>query len=123
MPAARLRGLALSELRTTRRATLLVLHGPGLTRVGQDAWLTSCEALDYPVTRRWGEALRTFAPRAAGFEWRPRHDNDRLACVFFNDRAEGLLEATGRSLSLEDGDGLALVRVVLRSHGVLVGRV
>ena len=86
VPRKRTQAKRLSRLRLVRELPVIVLHGAGLSAIRQTAELTSSGAGDYAACRAWALALRTDAPAACGFEWRPRHDNDRIAYVFFDDR-------------------------------------
>jgi hypothetical protein len=79
IPAAALRGRCLSELKIVENFRLAALHGEGLSRIGQDAWLVHCDAAEYAATREWGSAIMRWLPSAAGLEWRPRNDDDGLA--------------------------------------------
>jgi hypothetical protein len=40
-----------------------------LDLVAQDTWLTHAPSMAYGFTRRWGHAIRAWAPWAAGFVW------------------------------------------------------
>lgn len=117
LPRAALERRCLSELVASEDLELVSLHGEGLSRLGQDAWLTRCDAAEYPQCREWGSAIIGWFPQARGLEWRPRHDDDGLAVCLYESRAGGRLEA-GRSLNLWEGEGLALVRRVLLRFGV-----
>lgn len=113
-------GKDLTEVTLRRDLALVQLHGAGLTPLGQDAWLTSCDSEDYAYTRRWALAIRGWAPWAAGFVWRSRRDNDRFSYVFFEDRvASGTLEQ-GQRLRADEGLGLAAVQRALLRHQVLL---
>lgn len=59
----------------------------GLVAMGQDQWLTESDADYYPHTRVWAGAMREWAPDAAGFVWRARHNRDDLSYIFFSDVA------------------------------------
>lgn len=52
VPAKAVRGRLLSEVEVRERITVVVLHGAGLTGVGQDTWLTKCAPRDYLFTRQ-----------------------------------------------------------------------
>jgi hypothetical protein len=117
IPAAALRGRCLSELKIVSDLRLAALHGEGLSRIGQDAWLVHCDAAEYAATREWGSAIMRWLPSAAGLEWRPRNDDDGLAVCLYQDRAAGHLEAV-RSLALWEGEGLAIARAALLAFGV-----
>jgi hypothetical protein len=120
-PAARLlpfnqvAGRAISKLRLTRDLELVLLRGRGLSQLGQDRWLVSCEAADYPTTRAWAAAIRGWAPEAAGFAWLDRLQHD-LAYVFYRSRvAPHDLEVVW-TRKADDGVGLRRVRLELRKH-------
>jgi len=123
LPRSALAHRRLSELQVNRALRLVALHGPGLAAVGQDTWLTKCEARDYPLTRRWAAAIRRWAPQAVGFVYRCRHDEDEFAYVFFAppDVSEcPFLSATGTRVDLDTPVGHLLVRAVLtRYHATL----
>ena len=119
----RLRGRALSFVRLTRDLRLVSLHGPHPSAFGQGLWLSKCEREDYPLTREWARALRERSPKAAGFVWRARHDEDALAYVLWSDRASDALEAAGEPLPIDSAEGLGAVRkVLLDRHNAVVLR-
>jgi hypothetical protein len=119
----RLRGRALSFVRVTRDLRLVSLHGSHPSSFGQGPWLTKCERADYPLTREWARALRERSPKAAGFVWRPRHDEDALAYVLWSDRAGDAVEAVGEPLPIDSAEGLWAVRqVLLERHNAVVLR-
>lgn len=123
VPFTRLRGRALSLLRTTRDVRLVSLHGPHAAAFGQGPWLTKCEEDDYPLTRQWAEALRERAPKAAGIVWRPRHDEDALGYVLWSDRAGAGIELAGGGIPIDSAEGLGAVRkVLLDRHNAVVPR-
>jgi hypothetical protein len=115
-----LQGRTLSKLRLTRSLKVVALHGAGLTAIRQKADLTASGPDQYDKTRAWAVALRADAPAAAGFEWRPRHDNDRFAYVFFGDRSASADFEHQRSYALTDGRGFWLVKRALAKHGATV---
>ena len=89
LPRARFSGLKISWLVTTLDMQLVSLRsGEDLASVGQDAWLTVAPPTEYPETRRWASAIRTWAPEAAGLTWRSLREPAGFAFVFFSDRCE-----------------------------------
>lgn len=120
IPRKRLEDKRLSKLEVTRALSVVRLHGAGLTAIRQTADLTSSGPEQYVKTRAWAVALRFDAASAGGFEWRPRHDNDRLAYVFFGDRCTTSDFLEKESYSLLEGRGRALVRRALAWHGVSI---
>lgn len=118
VPLGALRGRCISSLRTTDTLSLVALHGEGLARLGQDGWLVTSDASQYPLTCEWGKAILGWVPSAHGLQWRPRHDDDGLALCLYEDRAAGRIEAVS-TLPLWSGDGLALVRTTLSEFGVV----
>jgi RES domain len=86
VPAETIRRARLSSIEVLKPIEVVCLAGPGLSAIGQDAWLTSCDAAEYIFTRSWAKAIRGWAPSAAGFVWRSRVDNDLQSFVFFGDR-------------------------------------
>lgn len=123
LPFRVVRNRNLSWLETTRDLSLVSLRGADLGHVGQDVWLTKCEAAEYVQTRRWAAAIRRWVPDAAGFVWRSRRDEERLAYVFFDDRTpEGSFVAVGDPLPIDEGAGLVRVRKALLRHNVVLTR-
>ncbi|MFI7599074.1 RES family NAD+ phosphorylase [Actinoplanes sp. NPDC049681] len=124
VPRSRISGRSLTAVDITRDVSVLVLHGAALNQVGAPLDLTKCEADQYVMTRRWAQALRMWCPGVAGFRYRPRHDEDRLAFVLFDDtpgcngcRARGAIRAaSGSSLDLTSTAGRKLLDDVLREH-------
>ncbi len=114
---------SISTVEVTRDLPVLLLHGPALTQVGAPLALTKCEADEYETTRKWAASLRSWLPAIAGFQYRPRHDEDQISWVLFDDgpgfvnlRARGALRPHGAPESLTSGTGLTIVGGVLRRH-------
>jgi len=81
---------ALSRVELADELRLVDLRGAtGLTRVGQDSWLTSSEEVDYPLTQQWAGAIRRWAPDADGFYWMAKRDNVHFAAIVFDDHDAG----------------------------------
>ena len=102
--------------------------GRDLGAIGQDTWLTTCEAKDYALTRMWCTSVRAWAPWAAGMTWRSRREPDGFAYVFFEDRCRAdsfepvrhgtpLNEASRR---IDRGPGNHFVKGILKSYEVSV---
>ena len=85
VPRAALTGRLLTTVSTTRDLPLLSLHGAHLSQVGATLALTEGEAFEYLTTRAWARALLTWLPEIAGFAYRCRHDEDRIAYALFDD--------------------------------------
>ena len=123
-----LEGRRLSRVRVVRPLAVLDLCGPALTHVGASLALTKCEPVEYLATRAWATTLRTWLPHVAGFKYRPRHDENAIAYVLFDDgpdsqhpRAHGALEAMGEpGLALTSVQGLKVLRAVSRRHNATV---
>lgn len=113
-------GKRLSKLSLATALRVAVLHGAGLTAIRQKADLTSSGPDEYDKTRAGGVSLRASAPSSCGFEWRPRHDNDRFAYVFFGDRCASSDFVVERSYSLQEGRGRSLLNRALALHGAVV---
>jgi hypothetical protein len=122
LPKARLKDRVLSELRTTSDLELVRLHGDGLLRIGAAPGLTKCEARDYPYTRHWAEAIRTWAPTACGFVWRSRHHDDLLSYVFFSDRTPSGAFLDGPGDRIDSGPGLVSLRKMLLPYRIAISR-
>lgn len=130
LPRQALAGRKISWIAPNRDLTLVSLKsGRDLAAVGQDSWLTKCESKDQGFTRRWGHALRRWAPWAEGFAWRSRREEDSLAFVFFEDRCVGAFDEivepalpspNGNWLDREPGE--SYVRHLLAAYNVAIYR-
>lgn len=100
--------------------------GEDLAAVAQDTWLTHAPSMEYGFTRRWGHAIRAWAPWAAGFVWYSRREPAGEAFVFFDDRcpADAFEEiTTGTPVPATDnrldlGQGHVYVRELLQRYRV-----
>jgi len=119
LPYASLPRRQASELQVRRTVRLVNLSGPGALALGQDSWLTSCDSVYYPHTRHWAQRIREWCPRAAGFIWRSRIDNDEFSIVVFGDRVTGdTLTKIGRSANLVSSRGQALLASALAKYSI-----
>jgi len=123
VPRRALEGRRLSTVDVTRDLAILVLHGPALTQVGATLAVTTCEADGYEVTRAWARSLRAWFPEVAGFRYRCRHDENRMAWVLFDDgsdadqvRARGAIRAMDDGFALTSAEGLEALIPVLHAH-------
>src|SRR5699024_8803829 len=95
------------------------LHGPHLSAIGQDLWLTKCDATHYVRTRRWAAAILA-ATDVSGLAYRCRHDEDRLAWMLTagpeSHTHPDLTPVAGSSLALDRGRGRVIVNRVLAAH-------
>lgn len=117
----RLDDRVLSRIELMQDLSLVDLCGAdGLARIGQDAWLTACDDVHYPITQQWAAAIRRWAPKVAGIVWISKRDNVREAAVLFADGVPaGAL--SGRDVrKLDSPLGLALVTKVLAEFNVTV---
>lgn len=127
LPRKLLVGRRLGWLRSRVDLDLVSLRsGRDLGAVGQDTWLTQAPSSEYCFTRRWGHAIRSWAPWAAGFVWYSRREPDGLAYVFFEDRCppdpfEGQVAGTPLPVAdsnLDAGVGHIYVRELLERYRV-----
>lgn len=117
VPLAYVNGKRLSEIRVQRDMQLVDLTGPGAHAFSQDSWLTKCDGVHYPYTQHWATRIREWCPRAAGFLWRSRLDDNELVVVIFGDRVTGdTLIKQGRSANLMLGRGRSLLGPVLARY-------
>ena len=118
----RIRGKNLSKIQLKTDLTVVKLHGNGPAAVGQeDDWITSCGSGDYPITREWASAIREWSPLGCGIIYRPRHDNDRFAYVFFNDRCPSDPFEVLKSEPIDvPGPYFTMVQDVLKSYNAFV---
>lgn len=123
-----LAGRYLARVLTTRSLTVVDLCGPALRHLGASLELTKCGSHDYVTTRLWAARLRHWCPAAAGFVYRPRHDENAMAYVLFDDgpdapclRAHAALTSLNDpGLHLASAQGLHVVRQVARAHNVSI---
>jgi hypothetical protein len=123
IPRIKLAGRVITSVELLRDLTLVSLRGADLSQVGQDIWLTKCEADGYLLTREWSESIRAWCSDAAGFVYRCRHDEDCIAYVLFDDgataiapRARSALHARSDSIPLDSVAGEYMVRRVALRH-------
>lgn len=77
----------LSRVATTTDLTLITLQsGSDLGAIGQDTWLTMCDADDYPQTRDWAHWLRGINQDAHGIIWLSKREPGVPVVVLFEDR-------------------------------------
>lgn len=121
LPRATLTDRAMAQIEVMRPTSVVSLRGPDVGHACQDAWLTKCEHDEYPITRLWGVAIRSWAPTDAGFMWWARRDEHELAVVLYDDRmAPDALRVLMPPEPLDSGPGLALVTSILAHHNVTV---
>jgi hypothetical protein len=63
-----------------------LVDGTDLAAIGQDSWLVTAPAAQYPQTRDWAHWLRGLAPWAHGLVWDSLRDRGGFAIVLFGDR-------------------------------------
>jgi len=74
---------------TQRALTLATLHAPDLSRFGLTVdQLTATNALYYPQTARWAEAIHAAHPEVEGLEWTSYRAGPDQAYVLFGDRVK-----------------------------------
>lgn len=118
---AKLDGRVLSRLELTSDLSVVDLRGaPGLGRVGQDAWLTSCDEVDYPLTQEWATGIRRWAPGTAGILWMSKRDNVHEAIVLFDDAAPKASIEGHVYRALTSPLGLTLIQRTLAGFNVTI---
>lgn len=119
LPHAALVERSISCIQVRREVNLVYLSGAGAHAIGQDSWLTNCEARYFPHTRAWAVAIRGWDDGIGGFVWRSRVNNDRRAYVLFGDRltADSLIP-WGKSARCTTKTGLAMLRGALSKYDV-----
>lgn len=126
IPASAIHALVLTELTVTAPLRTLQLHGPGLSQVGQDTWLTKSLPRDYILTRHWAQTIRSWAPKAGGFAYRCRTDEDEMAWVLFTGPGVATHPALDpvpeRSVPLDSPAGRILLRTALRTYNAVLSR-
>jgi hypothetical protein len=91
-----------SQISSDQDLVLADLGSKALRKLGvQRSELIDTEKDEYPVTRKWAEALHAGFPDIQGLCWTSRQDDGALAVVLFGDRlAPGVLAQVGASRSL-----------------------
>lgn len=131
VPLAALAGRRLSGLALTRNLNLVsLISGQDLAAIGQDAWLVTGYGPDYEHTSKWGHWLRRQARWAHGFVWESLRNRGGLVVVLFGDRCAAdfgaeyervlLHEVTELTVHLDDKDGTAWLRELLKSYRVTI---
>ncbi len=98
--------------------TSVSLRKLGITR----NQLIDTEKDQYPVTRKWAEAIHLQCPQAQGLYWVSRQDDSARAVVLFGDRIpDGVLRTNGNSrLLLDDGNAYDAVLDLAERIGVYI---
>lgn len=125
VPASAVSGRTLTSLIVTESLTTAALHGPHLAAVGQDLWLTKCEARHYVITRRWAHAIRAADLELDGFAYRPRHNEDTMAWVLTTHPSTTLHPALTLNTAIEpvplhDGPGRDLAARIIAEHSAVL---
>lgn len=116
VPRKSIAGRVLSHLTVTQPVTVIAVHGPHLSAIGQDTWLTKSNPVDYVLTRTWAKALFAASPSANGLLYRCRHNEDQFAWMLKTDPSHSVhpaLEPMGKSIQLESPTGTALIDRIL----------
>lgn len=124
-------GRRISGLTLTRNLELVSLvTGRDLGAVGQDAWLVTAPAHQYPQTRAWAHWLRSQATSAHGFIWSSLRDSGSMAVVLFGDRCAAdfgtgyeqalLHEVPELAVDLDDKDGAEWLNRLLEPYRVAI---
>jgi hypothetical protein len=95
----RLEERTVSRFTTLRELRVVLLHGPGLVRMGVGA--DEAHAYPYDGCQRLALQLWSHSDRVDGIEYRSRWDNDRLCFALF-DRAADALGEPEEALRLAD---------------------
>ena len=125
VPASAVTGRTLTALTLTHTVTVAALHGRHLSAVGQDLWLTKCEARHYVITRRWAHAIQAADSALGGLAYRPRYNEDTLAWVLTTDPAvishpALTIDSSVAALSLDRGRGRDLVERIVADHSAIL---
>ncbi|MDJ0363015.1 RES family NAD+ phosphorylase [Rhodococcus sp. H29-C3] len=116
VPRISIAGRVLSRLTVIEPVTVIAVHGPHLSAIGQDTWLTKSDPADYVLTRTWASALFAAAPSANGLLYRCRHNEDQFAWMLTThptNQVHPALEAAGDAVQLDSPTGTALVDRIL----------
>jgi hypothetical protein len=121
----------MSGVIVTRELELVSLvTGRDLGAIGQDAWLITARASQYPQTRAWAHWVRGQAAWAHGFIWSSLRDPGSMALVLFGDRCAAafgpeydrilLHEVPELAVVLDDASGAAWLNRLLRPYRVAI---
>jgi hypothetical protein len=98
---------------TQRSLTLATLHAPDLARFGVTIdQLTATNAMYYPQTARWAEAIHRAHARVEGLEWTSYRAGPERAYVLFGDRVSSADLALGGNEVLIPKDAVLYREVV-----------
>jgi RES domain len=98
---------------TQRALRLATLHAPDLAKYGLTIdQLTATNAMYYPLTARWAEALHRANPAVEGLEWTSYRAGPERAYVFFGDRVKSSVLASA-------GDEVLITRDAALYHEVI----
>jgi RES domain len=87
---------------TSDLALVSLISGEDLATIGQDAWLITCGAKEYPQTRGWAHWLRDQAKWAFGFAWTSSRNMGGTAIVLFGDRCAAVFGSDYQQTLLYD---------------------
>jgi hypothetical protein len=124
-------GRLMSGVTLTRNLELVSLvTGPDLGVIGQDAWLITASAREYPQTRAWAHWLRGQAKWAHGLIWPSIRDPGSMAIVLFGDRCRAdfgedyecvlLHEVPELAIKLDDKAGAEWLNRLLEPYRVVI---
>jgi hypothetical protein len=98
---------------TQRTLNLATFHAPDLAKYGLTIdQLTATNAMYYPLTARWAEAIHRANPAVEGLEWTSYRAGPERAYVFFGDRVKS------PDLAAE-GDEVLITKVAALYHEVV----
>jgi hypothetical protein len=131
LPRTAVTGRKVSCLVLTKDLQLVSLvTGRDLGAIGQDAWLVTAPAHQYPQTRAWAHWLRDHATWAHGFVWSSLRDPGSMAVVLFGDRCAAdfgpdyehalLHEVPELAVKLDDKAGADWLNRVLEPYRVAI---
>lgn len=103
VPLAHLAGRSATVLTATAELRLVEMHGPGLSRLGATAAVSSGT---YDGSRPWSRAVHDHPTAVDGIVYRSNHDNGEL-CVALFERCRGRLRAGPASTLAGDRERLA----------------
>ncbi len=128
LPKTYWRNRQLSRLRTTMPLPLITIRtGRDLGAIGQDTWLTTSNANDYPQTRAWAHWLREIDPNSCGLVWYSKREPATEALVLFGDRCppNAIEAADGPLLGacvFGKPDGYDRLKAILANYRVSIRR-